>query len=101
MTDLELRQHVSAWHHGRFDDGVAPDRLRGAVLAIPEAAAEPRGAVTDPRRLSRPLILLVAAALLIGALGGAMALGRLITVPKPDEEHRPCTCPTRRTESRP
>jgi hypothetical protein len=85
MTDLELRQHVSAWHHGRFDDGVAPDRLRGAVLAIPEAAAEPRGPVAHPRRLGRPLILLVAAALLIGALGGAMAIGRLIAVPKPDE----------------
>lgn len=84
MTDRKLQQRLGAWHHGRFDDSVAPDRLRGAVLAIPEAGAEPRGPVAEPTRLSRPLILLVAAALAISVIGGAMALGRQTWMPDAD-----------------
>ena len=85
MTEIELRRRLASWHHDRFDGLEAPDRLRGAVLAMPGTSAKPRGPVADPRRLSRPLILLVAAALVIGAMGGAMAIGRLIAVPTPDE----------------
>lgn len=81
MTDVELQRRVSAWHHGRFDDVVAPDGLVGAVMAIPASAPELRGPMPGPRGLTRPLVLLVAAALLMGALGGAIALGRMIWMP--------------------
>lgn len=78
MTDGKLHQRLEAWHHSRFDDPVAPDGLRDAILAIPGADAELRGLAAEPARLSRPLILLVAAALLVSAVGAGLALGGLV-----------------------
>ena len=85
MTDLDVPRRTSAWHHRRFDRLVAPDALRATVLDIPATTARTRGHVADPRRVSRPLQLLLAAALIVAAMGGAMAIGRLIAVPTPDE----------------
>jgi hypothetical protein len=79
MNDLKLRQQLSDWHRDRFDADVAPERLRDAVLAMPETESVLRGRAPERTRLGRPMILLVAAALLVSAVGGALALGSRAT----------------------